>query len=98
MYGLTRLRNRDSILVPGSVSAATQEFQNSNDVPGKFVEECVTLDPSKSIGGGELYTAYRGWCFDNGHRPLSSVRVAQEWQRLGLTRTRAGGKTTYHGG
>ena len=32
-----------------------------------------------------LYARYKGWCEDNGHRPMSNNRVGEEWKRLGFS-------------
>ncbi len=82
--GLNRLQNRGSLLVPGSVAAATQEFQSSNDVPALYVDENCKTGPNERVRAGQLYGDYKFWCEQNGHKPLSSTRMAGEWARLGF--------------
>ena len=38
------------------------------------------LEASSSL----LYSRYKGWCEDNGHKPQSSTRLADDWKRLGF--------------
>jgi putative DNA primase/helicase len=95
--GLNRLQNRGSILVPGSVAAATQEFQDQNDVPALYVAENCTVGPNESVRAGDLYADYKLWCESNGHKPLFSTRMAGEWQRLGFRKAKDN-KGTYYAG
>lgn len=98
LEGLRRLRQRGRFEVPEAIQAATDSFQESNDVAAMFVEErCDTTNPDASEGSGTLYGEYKFWCEDNGHRPLSSTRMAEEWKRLGFERYKAKGNTRYRG-
>lgn len=83
--------------MPGSVAAATQEFQTSNDVPALYVAENCTVGPSESVRAGDLYADYRLWCESNGHKSLSSTRMAGEWERLGFRKGKDN-KGTYYAG
>jgi phage/plasmid-associated DNA primase len=54
-------------------------------------------DPNARVQAQKLYDAYKFWCEENGHRPQSSTRVAEDWQRLGYERKRISGVSHYHG-
>ncbi len=95
--GLNRLQTRGSLLVPGSVVAATQEFQSSNDVPALYVAENCNTGPNMSVQAGLLYRDYKEWCEENGHKPLSSTRMAGEWQRLGFGKKQTNRGALYEG-
>jgi putative DNA primase/helicase len=98
LEGLQRLRRRGGFKVPEAIQAATDSFRESNDVVAAFVEErCDTTNPDASEGGGTLYGEYKFWCEDNGHRHLSSTRMAEEWKRLGFEQYKAKGKSRYKG-
>jgi putative DNA primase/helicase len=97
LEGLERLRNRGNFAVPTKVEQDTEEFRQSNDVPGLFVAEKCIRDPVASEKAGDLYKEYTYWCEDNGHRRQSSTRVAEDWQRLGFERYRSSGTTRYRG-
>lgn len=47
---------------PAVVEAATQQYRDESDPLLEFyAERCVVL-PGVSVGGAELFAAYRGWC------------------------------------
>jgi putative DNA primase/helicase len=85
LEGLARLRERGGFEFPESVISATAEFEKSNDIPAQFVEEqCIVAMPHE-VASNMLYSRYKGWCEDNGHRPMSNNRIGEEWKRLGFT-------------
>ena len=85
LEGLARLRERGGFEFPESVISATAEFEKSNDIPAQFVEEqCIVAMPHE-VASNMLYSRYKGWCEDNGHRPMSNNRVGEEWKRLGFS-------------
>ena len=95
--GLDRLRNRGGFLIPPSVQAATDEFQENNDVPGLFVEDHCILGDGHKVQSSVLYERYVEWCKRNGHKASSSTRVADDWERLGFERTTINGKKYWKG-
>jgi len=95
--GLDRLRNRGGFLIPTSVQAATDEFQENNDVPGLFVEDHCILGDGHKVQSSVLYERYVEWCKRNGHKASSSTRVADDWERLGFERTTIKGKKYWKG-
>ena len=102
LQGLAKLREREHFVIPDAVGAATDDFQNNNDVPALFVaERCVTgwdanNDPYR-VYSQQLYDTYKAWCLENGHKPQSSTSVATEWKRLGFTKYRTGGRSAWSG-
>lgn len=94
--GLARLRRRGHFIVPQSVREATEQFQDTNDVPSHFVSDMCALGDYHSQAS-TLYTAYKQWTVDNGHKAQSATSMAAEWERLGFERYRAAGKTYYRG-
>ena len=99
LEGLERLRERGRFEIPESVRAVTEEFRQSNDVPGTFVAEACTSSEAEDCEeqASKLYQAYKQWCAVNGHQPLSSTKVAAEWKRLGLEKRTLHGYTYYCG-
>jgi putative DNA primase/helicase len=95
--GLDRLQKRGRFDVPGAVEEATVQFRENNDVPALFVADRCVVGSASREKAGELYSEYRQWCEDNGHRAQSSTRLADDWQRLGFERYRAKGSTFYRG-
>jgi putative DNA primase/helicase len=86
--GLDRLRNRGAFEVPESIREAIEDFKSDADVECAFLNEKynLTKNPDDKVKPNDLYSIYRDWCIENGHKPKSSTRVARDWRRLGLTR------------
>jgi len=97
LEGLRRLQDRGSFDVPAGVEEATTQFRENNDVPALFVTDRCIEDPDAREKAGTLYSEYRQWCEDNGHRPQSSTRLSDDWQRLGFERKRIKGSSYYQG-
>ena len=85
LEGWQRLEERGGFDFPESVAAATAEFEKSNDLPAQFVEEECVLGPDFEVASNMLYSRYKGWCQDSGHKPMSKNRIGEEWKRLGFT-------------
>lgn len=98
LEGLDRLRQRGRFEIPPEIVSATKDFQQNNDIPARFVEEaCYTgydgqTEPYKTQGSA-LYRRYKDWCIENGHKPLSSTKVASDWKRLGFEKYLSAGKS-----
>ena len=100
LQGLRRLKERGDFELPEVVREATESFREANDVVGVFVREaCLVSDDPEGyeVQSGKLYEAYRHWCRQNGHMPLSSTALAPEWRRLGFGQRRLHGRKLYTG-
>lgn len=96
--GFDRLRARGKFSPPVSVINATKDFQEKNDIPAIFLQDVnAVYGPTYKIQASDLYAKYKDWCISNGHKPMNSTRVSQEWVRLGMERKRINGTTYYHG-
>lgn len=95
--GLARLEERGGFDPPSHIRAATSEFQSSNDLPRQFLEEEAEYDDQQEVAAKLLYNRYREWCLENGHKPMSSNRLASDWQRLGLDRRTLKGRKYWRG-
>lgn len=95
--GLQRLQQRGHFDIPSTVQDASDRFKETNDVPAIFVEEMCVRDPNDRVQTSRLYREYKFWCEENGHRPLSSTRMATEWERLGFEKLRSNGVRYYSG-
>ncbi len=95
--GLARLKKRGGFEVPDNVTEATEHFRENNDVPALFVADRCMKDAETREQASSLYGEYKQWCEENGHRPQSSTRLADDWQRLGFERYRSKGVTYYRG-
>jgi P4 family phage/plasmid primase-like protien len=97
LEGLDRLNRRGRFEIPEGVLDATKQFRERNDVPALFVEDRCTRGTDFEVQAARLYREYKYWCDENGHRPQSSTRVADDWRRLGLERRRTKSGTVYRG-
>jgi putative DNA primase/helicase len=97
LEGLQRLKERGYFEVPAGVADATKQFREHNDVPALFVEDRCIKEPNAEVQAAKLYREYRYWCEENGHRPQSSTRLADDWRRLGFERKRTMSGTIYQG-
>jgi P4 family phage/plasmid primase-like protien len=97
LEGLRRLKERRYFEVPAGVEDATEQFRENNDVPALFVEDRCIRGEDLKVQASQLYDEYKEWCIDNGHRPQSSTRVADDWRRLGFEKTTINGRRFYRG-
>lgn len=86
LVGLQRLNARGRFEIPKGVSEATQEFQDKNDIAAVFLDEVNAridiTDPNCRMQSQDLYDKYKDWCQRNGHLPMSSTKMAEEWKRF----------------
>ena len=97
LEGLHRLKDRGYFDIPEGIQDATKQFRTNNDVPALFVEDRCAKGPEFQIQAARLYREYKYWCEENGHRPQSSTRLADDWRRLGFERRRTKAGTVYRG-
>jgi putative DNA primase/helicase len=97
LEGLHRLNERGYFEIPQQVQDATTQFREHNDVPALFVEDRCAKGLNFEVQASKLYREYRYWCEENGHRPQSSTRLADDWRRLGFERKRTMSGTVYQG-
>ena len=62
---------------PDIVKQATTEYHEGEDVIGRFTTDCCEFSNDAKVRSSELYNAYRDWCKDNGHKPLSSTKFGK---------------------
>ena len=97
LEGQLRVKERGGFLIPKAVKNATEEFGLSNDVPKSFVQEACITGKECEEQAGPLYKAYRHYCLEHGHQPMSAKSVAKEWKRLGFDTRGLHGRTVYKG-
>lgn len=101
LIGLDRLLLRGGFAIPKSIQDATKEFQEKNDIPMMFLQDVNAtidlLDPNCREQSQTLYDRYNDWCRRNNHKPLSSVKVADEWRRLGFEKVKIRGVFYWQG-
>ncbi len=78
--------NASGLDVPECLRLATDQYRREEDVIGRFVEGRIVAEPGAKtpLTGevGSVYTAYRGWCEEMGHRSYSLPRFLRELLRV----------------
>lgn len=101
LEGLARLHARGRFDIPATVLQSTDDFRSRNDLPMQFLSEVGAridlTDPKCRTSGQYLYNEYANWCRSNGHDPESSIRLADDWRRLGFRRIRVQGHSVWVG-
>ncbi len=88
---------RDKLQPPQAVSSATQEYRNSMDVLGDFLEEqCVVIEGVKAKAS-TLYAKYKAWCEENGERAENQRNFGLRMSERGFKRIRASDGFRYQG-
>ena len=90
---------RDGMLVPEAVTAATDEYRSEMDFLAAFIDEECRLGSDLRIGASELYRLYIGWCEGLKERPLRPNMFGMRIKERGLESRRSGanGSTEWHG-
>lgn len=101
LEGLKRLLARRKFLIPQTIQNATKDYQENNDIPKLFIDDIGAktdmFDTFCRTQSKVLYDEYKDWCIKNGHKPLSSTRMADEWTRLGFTKINISGVKYWQG-
>jgi len=97
LEGLARLRQQGKFEIPESVGASTKRYQERNDIPSVFINECCITGDGYTTQSSLLYEAYKQWCGINNHKAQSSTTIADDWERLGFKKARIVGKSFWRG-
>ena len=78
----TVIRNGYRFSEPESVSAARQEYKNTNSTVVSFYDECMCERPGDRIADlcttGRVYKVYRAWCTNNNNGYAKTAREFRE--------------------
>jgi len=97
LLGLRRLRNAKRFTKSAQSENARHDYKAENDIESAFIDECCTRDKEAFIFAQVLYDCYSAWCKRNGSLAKSSVKVARDWQRLGLNKEKLSSGNVYRG-
>ncbi|MBI4199685.1 MAG: hypothetical protein HY535_04340 [Chloroflexi bacterium] len=67
-------RERGAFTTAASLQAAAKDFHASVDPVAAFLGERAQADPNEQTGKTALYSAYKAWALNNGHKTLSAKR------------------------
>lgn len=83
-----RLWQRFGLRPPASVTAATKEYREDQDVLGSFLSDCTEQKPNAAVVPSELYSAYTAWSVDSGIRPWSAKMLGSKLKNRGIEQAR----------
>lgn len=71
---------KDGLNPPESVMEATENYRKLHDRIGGFLEDCCSVGNDNKVLRGNLYAAYRQWCYrpENKYNPLGSTGFYNE--------------------
>lgn len=75
---------REGLNEPQCVREATREYQSSEDVVGRFIEERCVVEPTAVTPYSELYRSFNLWSQENGEPEYGTHRFAGELESRGF--------------
>ena len=78
---------------PASVKEATSEYQEEEDIFGKWLLECCTLSANKRELASVLHINYKQWCELNGYLDMNSKMFSRSCDERGFARKKSNGNT-----
>ena len=71
-----------------AVSDSTDSYRAEQDIIAAFLDECCVVSPTEQIQSSELYSTYKNWCEENGHRGrMSNKTFSDKLVRRGFSKT-----------
>lgn len=83
LQGLCRYL-KSGLRTPSAIKAATAEYRDEQDVLGEFISDTCERDGDNREIKSALYNAYKHWCENNGHRPLSATSLTRKLKERGI--------------
>jgi putative DNA primase/helicase len=82
---------REGLITPQVVSAATDEYRTEEDVIGHFIDECTLPDTRERSLISSVYEAYQNWAEKGGTRyPLTARVFNRKLEERGILRIKSG--------
>lgn len=92
--GCRRWREEGLQPLPEAIRAATEAYQQEEDKVGRFVRDECVVGPSFETRTSDVYSAYRGWCEDQGLQAEGQPRFTRRLEdAFGVTRRKGTGGT-----
>ncbi|MGV8058587.1 MAG: phage/plasmid primase, P4 family [Smithellaceae bacterium] len=63
---------------PPAVLDAIKSYQHKEDTLGLFIKECCKKSKDKRVGATGLFEAYKTWCKENEHMPVTQAKFGKE--------------------
>ncbi len=78
---LRELNKNGKFTIPESSKKAIAEYERDMNPMLVFFEDYVEKSPGTNTSLQELFMEYRTWCHFNGHKPVSSRRLREEFEK-----------------
>ena len=89
---------RGGLQTPPAICDATQDYRDSQDVIGAFLEEQCVVSPHARVTARDVYGAFAKWAEELGEHVCSQRIFGDRLSERGFTRGRGrGGRTVYEG-
>ena len=69
---------------PDSIKKATNDYANTIDKIGNFIQDCLIYDTDKYSDGSIVYSHYQSWCKANGYATTSNRTFYQDLKDKGI--------------
>lgn len=76
---------------PHAVEEATRSYRESEDVCGRFLEDCCLIERKAQSTSKDLYDAYGKWCEQEGEHSLNKRAFGEQLEERGFTPRRGTG-------
>ena len=83
LEGWKRLYDRGYFEIPQSVKNTTDRIQGKSNPVQSFISDCCEKNSAYRQQSEPLYESYCSWCSEHAHKPLSTVKFAEELETLG---------------
>lgn len=96
--GLHQLRQRQRFIDPEMCREAVEDYRMEVNPALAFLKDRVSEAIGQNLPCHDLYRAYKGWCDDNGYRPMANGTFGKEVKRAfpGSERKRGGSRSERH--
>ena len=75
---------KSGIQIPESMTRATQQYRDDQDLFGQWLEDNCAIDSSSTTSKEDLYRNYKWWSESCGVRPLARQRFSRRLTERGL--------------
>ena len=82
-----------SVTCPKEVRAATDDYLDTADDLGRYLEARTVPDPRARVGASELYRDYAWWCGEERLEPVNSTRFGLRLTARGIGKGRTSRNT-----
>jgi putative DNA primase/helicase len=69
------------LVVAPDIEKATESYREDMDPIGRFVADCVEVEPGQSVGARAMYMAYVNWSAANALRPRAETKFGLEMKK-----------------